>query len=274
MNFQQRVKQTQLQTKSLLCIGLDPDVEKIPRSLRNTRNPVLEFNKRVIGATGDLVCAYKLNLAFYEVYGRQGWEALEKSLDYIEDPVLRIADGKRNDIGNSAERYAAALLKEMDFDAVTVNPYMGGDTIEPFLRDPAKGAFVLTLTSNPGSKDFQKLRVGSDYLYEKVIRKAKIWNKNGNVGLVVGATHPRQLAGIRKSVPSMPILLPGVGAQGGDLRAAIRYGVAKDGDLLLINVGRSVLYAGGDDPAYERKIRYEALKLIEACDEIRVTMNK
>jgi orotidine 5'-phosphate decarboxylase subfamily 2 len=274
MNFQQRVKQTQLQSKSLLCIGLDPDVEKIPRSLRNTRNPVLEFNKRVIGATGDLVCAYKLNLAFYEVYGRQGWEALEKSLDYIEDPVLRIADGKRNDIGNSAERYAAALLKEMDFDAVTVNPYMGGDTIEPFLRDPAKGAFILALTSNPGSKDFQTLRIGSSYLYEKVVRKAKTWNKNGNVGLVVGATHPRQLAGIRKSVPSMPILLPGVGAQGGDLRAAIRYGVAKDGDLLLINVGRSVLYAGGDDPAYERKIRYEALKLIEACDEIRVTMNK
>ncbi len=262
MNFQDRISEIQQSTRSLLCIGLDTDESKIPESLRSLDHPLVEFNKRIIDATADLVCAYKLNLAFYEVYGLKGWEALIETLAHIPSGLIRIADGKRNDIGNSADRYARALLEEMDFDAVTVNPYMGADTVEPFLKNPAKGAFVLALTSNPGSKDFQKLRVGSKYLYEKVVSKAKAWNTRRNVGLVVGATKPRELAGIRKTVPHMPILLPGVGAQGGDLKAAIRNGCTANGDGLLVNVGRSILYAGGDAGDFSPAIRREAENVV------------
>ncbi len=243
MTFTEKVRDIQQTKNSLLCIGLDPVLEKIPPHLQKTGDPIVEFNRHVIELTSDMVCAYKFNLAFYEAQGPSGIEALEASLELVPPGILTIGDGKRNDIGNSAERYAEMLFEGLEFDAVTVNPYMGTDSVEPFLTYPDKGAFILALTSNPGAKDFQKLKVGNHYLYEKVVQRAKKWNTQGNVGLVVGATQPRELAGIRKHVPEMPILLPGVGAQGGDLKKSVEQGCSKYRDLLLINVGRAIIYA-------------------------------
>jgi len=243
MNFSEKVREVQQRTNSLLCIGLDPVLEKIPSHLQKTGDPIVEFNKFIIETTSDIVCAYKFNLAFYEAQGVSGIEALEESLESVPNEILTIGDGKRNDIGNSAERYAETLFYGFEFDAVTVNPYMGTDSVEPFIRDPEKGAFILALTSNPGARDFQKLKVGDNYLYEKVIQRAKKWNTNNNIGFVVGATQPRELASIRKRVHDMPILLPGVGAQGGDLKKSVESGCSKKRDMLLVNVGRSIIYA-------------------------------
>lgn len=243
MTFAERVRHIQREKNSLLCIGLDPVIDKIPPHLQKTGEPIVAFNKHIIEATADLVCAYKFNLAFYEIHGPAGIEALEESIELVPPEILTIGDGKRNDIGNSAERYAEMLFGGLDFDAATVNPYMGTDAVEPFIRDPDKGAFILALTSNPGAKDFQKLKTGNHYLYEKVVLQAKKWNEHDNVGLVVGATQPRELANIRKRVPAMPILLPGIGVQGGDLKKSIENGCTKEGDSLLINVGRSIIYS-------------------------------
>jgi orotidine-5'-phosphate decarboxylase len=263
MNLTEHIRAIQKASDSLLCIGLDPDLDKIPSFLKESDDPVFEFNRQIINATMDLVCGYKLNLAFYEVHGARGWESLNKTLQIIPRDLIRIADGKRNDIGNSAARYAQALLHEMDFDAVTVNPYMGADSIEPFLEKPEKGAFILALTSNPGAEDFQKLRVGDAYLYEKVIEKANEWNEHKNVGIVVGATQADELASIRRRVPDMPILLPGVGAQGGDLQSSVKYGCTADGDMLIINVGRSILYAGRQKKDFIEKVRQAAQNVNE-----------
>jgi len=243
MTFTERLRKIQQTCNSLLCIGLDPVLDKIPSHLQKTGDPVVEFNKHIIESTSDIVCAYKFNLAFYEVMGPAGIEALEDSLDLVPQEILTIGDGKRNDIGNSAERYAEMLFEGFEFDAVTVNPYMGTDSVEPFIKYPGKGAFILALTSNPGAKDFQKLKIGDRYLYEKVVQRAKKWNTGNNIGLVVGATQSRELAGIRKLASDMPILLPGIGAQGGDLKKSIENGCTRKKDLLLINVGRSIIYA-------------------------------
>jgi orotidine-5'-phosphate decarboxylase len=225
-------------------------------------NPVLEFNRQIIEATQDLVCAYKPNLAFYEAMGDRGLNALRETLKLIPKSVLSIGDGKRGDIGNTAERYAKSLFDDFGFDSVTVNPYMGFDSIEPFLKNPEKGVFILTLTSNPGSKDFQRLKVGTRPLYERVVHAAKKWNMNQNIGFVVGATHPKELQGIRKIVPDMPILIPGIGKQGGDLKSAIRYGCNKHGQLAIINASRSIIYASsGKDFAVTA--RAEANKMLE-----------
>lgn len=263
MTFTERLRQIQQAKNSLLCIGLDPVIGKIPPHLQKTGDPIVAFNKHIIESTSDIVCAYKFNLAFYEAHGPAGIEALEESLELVPPGILTIGDGKRNDIGNSAERYAEMLFEGLEFDAVTVNPYMGTDSVEPFMRNPEKGAFILALTSNPGAKDFQKLKVGSLYLYQKVVQQAKKWNRFGNVGLVVGATQPRELANIRKRVPAMPILLPGIGAQGGDLKKSIDNGCTKKGDLLLINIGRAIIFS--------ERIRDSAL---EAYDMINTYRNK
>jgi orotidine-5'-phosphate decarboxylase len=245
MNFYQRLRSIQKKTNSLLCIGLDPDLTGIPAFLRRGRNPIYEFNRRIIDATADLVCAFKLNLAFYEADGVKGWRTLEKTLEEIPPGVLTIGDGKRGDIANTATLYARSLFEVLGFDAVTVNPYMGRDSVEPFLANPAKGVFILALTSNPGSGDFQQLTAGGRRLFQHVVAAAKRWNVRNNCGLVVGATKPAELHRIREAAPEMPILIPGVGAQGGDLREAVRSGCTARGDFALINVGRSVLYASG-----------------------------
>jgi orotidine-5'-phosphate decarboxylase len=262
MSFTQKLREIQIKQNSLLCIGLDVDTEKIPEHLRASENPVLEFNKQIIEATCDLVCAYKPNLAFYEAMGEQGLNALRGTIKLIPKSVLTIGDGKRGDIGNTAERYAKSLLDDFGFDAVTVNPYMGFDSVEPFLKDPEKGVFILALTSNPGSKDFQRLKVGTKSLYEKVVLSAKKWNANKNIGLVVGATHAKELQRVRKMVADMPILIPGIGKQGGDLKSAVRFGCDKNGQLAIINASRSILYASsGKD--FAEAARSEAKRMVE-----------
>ncbi|MCI0706442.1 MAG: orotidine-5'-phosphate decarboxylase [Ignavibacteriae bacterium] len=268
MTFQQRIRTVQQKSNSLLCIGLDTDAKLLPRHLGRSADAVLSFNRRIIDATHDLACAYKLNLAFYESLGEKGWRVMEKTLEHIPRGVITVGDGKRGDIGNTAERYAQALFSELGFDAVTVNPYMGYDSVEPFLRDKSKGVFLLALTSNPGSKDFQRLNVGSRPLYERVVQTAVKWNTKKNIGLVVGATHPRELQRVRTLAPDMPILIPGIGKQGGDLKSAVQYGCAKKGYLAVINASRSIIYASrGKD--FAQAARQEAMKLREEINRHR-----
>jgi orotidine-5'-phosphate decarboxylase len=231
---------------------------------------VTDFNRRIIDATHDLVCAYKLNLAFYEAGGERGWRSLHETLRSIPGNIITIGDAKRGDIGNTAELYARSLFTELRFSACTVNPYMGTDSVEPILRDPDRGVFVLAVTSNPGAKDFQYLPVRGKPLYEHVIAKVRRWNTNQNCGLVVGATRPGELQRIRRAVPGMPILIPGIGAQGGDLRQAVRYGCTQRGTLALITVSRGVLYASAADD-FANAARSAALKLrdeINRCREM------
>jgi len=262
MSFTQRLRRVQFKQNSLLCIGLDVDINKIPAHLQSMEHPVLEFNRQIIEATHDLVCAYKPNLAFYEAMGEHGLTILRETLKLIPKSVITIGDGKRGDIGNTAERYVTSLFDDFCFDAVTVNPYMGFDSVEPFLINPEKGVFILVLTSNSGSKDFQRLKVGTKPLYEKVVHTIKKWNKNQNIGIVVGATHPKELQCIRKIVPDMPILIPGIGKQGGDLKSAIRYGCDKDGQLAVINASRSIIYASSGKN-FAEAARIEAKKIVE-----------
>ncbi|MGA9117000.1 MAG: orotidine-5'-phosphate decarboxylase [Bacteroidota bacterium] len=243
MNFSQRLRNAQDRSGSLLCIGLDPDERLLPPGLRGRRNPAAAFNRLIVEATEDLVCAYKLNLAFYEAMGAGGRRALEETLAAIPSRVITIGDGKRGDIGNSSELYARALFKDLGFDACTVNPYMGRDSVEPFTADERRGAFLLAATSNPGAGDFQNLRVRGRPLYEEVIRRAVQWNTRGNIGFVVGATQPAALARACALAPGAPLLIPGIGAQGGDLPGAVRSGCDAEGRMAVLNAGRSVLYA-------------------------------
>jgi len=262
MTFTQRLLEIQTKQNSLICIGLDVDKDKIPKHLLSASDPILEFNRRIIEATNDLVCAYKPNLAFYEAMGEVGMYALRETLKLIPKTIITIGDGKRGDIGNTAERYATSLYNDYGFDSVTVNPYMGYDSVEPFLRNKEKGVFLLALTSNPGSKDFQRLKVGTKPFYEKVVLSAKKWNTQNNIGLVVGATHPKELQHIRKIVPDMPILIPGIGKQGGDLKSSILYGCSKNGKLAVINVSRSIIYASPEKD-FAEAARKAVLKMLE-----------
>jgi orotidine-5'-phosphate decarboxylase len=260
MKFISKLRRVQRKNKSLLCIGLDTDPAKLPRHLRKSKNAVVHFNQSIIEATSDLVCAYKLNLAFYEALGERGWLALRETLAAIPRSIITIGDGKRGDIGNTAEQYACALFDELQFDSATVNPYMGYDSVEPFIRSDERCAFVLALTSNEGSNDFQRLIFRGRPLYEKVVQAAVKWNAKENVGLVVGATHPKELQPIRALSPTMPILIPGIGKQGGDLESAVRFGCTADGDLAIINASRSILFASsGKD--FAAAARNEALQL-------------
>lgn len=266
--FTARLHDIQEQTKSLLCVGLDTDSKKLPPSIAESKNPVLEFNQRIIEATRDLVCAYKVNLAFYESAGEKGWQTIEETLAAIPADLITIGDAKRGDIGNSSEMYARELMDGFGFTASTVNPYMGEDSVAPFLQREDHGAFILAVTSNPGAKDFQYLPVRGRPLYEHVIAKVKKWNRLKNCGLVVGATRPRELRHIRQLVPDMPILIPGVGTQGGDLVSAIRHGCDKHGRLAIVNASRSVIYASAKDD-FADAARREALALRDAINTIR-----
>jgi orotidine-5'-phosphate decarboxylase len=238
MNFIEKLLKSAHSNDSLLCIGLDPDPELMPEGVS-----VLDFNLAIIEATYDLVCAYKPNLAFYEAMGVEGTRALAATVDSMPDTIPVIGDAKRGDIGNTARAYAAALFEGFGFDAVTVNPYLGGDSLEPFIEYEDKGVFVLCRTSNPGSADLQDLKVGKKPLFEVVAKKALEWNKYGNIGLVVGATYPNDLKRVRKICPDMPILIPGVGKQGGDLAAAVRNGVDANKEKAIINSSRGIIYA-------------------------------
>ena len=243
--------------KSLLCVGLDTDLSKIPPQLLDYEDPIFEFNKAVIDATKDLCVAYKPNLAFYESLGPRGWISLEKTMKYIPKNIFTIADAKRGDIGNTSKMYAKTFFEYFDFDAVTVAPYMGIDSVEPFLEFEDKWVILLGLTSNVGSSDFQKLSLSNgNTLYQEVIKKSHQWGKPENLMYVIGATHPELLKEIRDIASDYFFLVPGVGAQGGDLKAVINHGANIEMGLL-INSSREIIYAGkGLD--FQEKIQAKA----------------
>jgi orotidine-5'-phosphate decarboxylase len=246
MTFKQKLAAIQRKNNSLLCVGLDTDIAKIPPCIKNTENPQLEFNRRIIESTKDLVCAYKLNLAFYESGGSICYETIRKTLALIPPEIITIGDGKRGDIGNTAEHYARILFVDWKFDAATVNPYMGKDSVDPFIKSDEHGVFLLALTSNRGAKDFQYLQSRGKPLYEHIVRRALKWNTNDNMGLVVGATHSAELKKIRSIAKEMPLLIPGIGAQQGDLDKTVRYGCTKEGDMAVINISRGIIYASAE----------------------------
>jgi len=251
----------QIQRKaSYLCVGLDTDPARIPSSLAGESDPIFAFNKAIIDATQDLCVAYKPNLAFYEALGERGWSALRKTVDYIPDTHLTIADAKRGDIGNTARKYAEAFFTQYDFDALTIAPYMGADSVRPFLEYPGKWAILLGLTSNPGSKDFQLQQLqNGQQLFEEVLQSAASWGNPNQLMFVVGATHPDRIEQIRRLVPDHFLLVPGVGAQGGDLAGISGAGLNKHCGLL-VNASRSIIYASaGDD--YQKAARQAAQQL-------------
>jgi orotidine-5'-phosphate decarboxylase len=245
--FDEKLNQLIRQKRSLLCVGLDTDITKIPNCLLSEMDPLFAFNREIIEATHDYVCAYKINIAFYESLGIPGWELLERTLNLIPDNVLVIADAKRGDIENTGQKYAQTYFKTYDFDAITVSPYMGMDSVTPFLEYEDKGVFVLCLTSNPGATDFQFLRVDDEPLYLKVAEKVVSWNfLYGNCGLVVGGTHTHEIEEIRNVAPTLPFLVPGIGAQGGNLEKVIQYATDERGESALINSSRTVIYGSSE----------------------------
>ena len=247
MEREQLIEQIRLK-KSFLCVGLDTDINKIPTHLLDAEDPVFEFNKQIIDATKDLCVAYKLNTAFYESRGLAGWKSLIRTSEYLPADCFSIADAKRGDIGNTSEMYAKAFFNPessgMSFDSVTVAPYMGADSVKPFLNFPGKWAIVLALTSNAGSKDFQFLTSveRSESLHETVLETAKQWGDASNIMFVVGATQGEAFLSIRKHVPDHFLLVPGVGAQGGNLEEVCKYGLNRDCGLL-VNSSRAIIYA-------------------------------
>jgi orotidine-5'-phosphate decarboxylase len=254
MKFVEKLNAAAEKNQSLVCVGLDTSPEAIPPGMS-----VLDFNKAIIDATADLVCVYKPNIAFYEAQGKQGWEILYHTIQHIPRDIPVIIDAKRGDIGNTAEAYAKALFVQLGCDAITASPYLGQDSLEPFLKYEDKGVIILCRTSNKGAGDLQSLPCQFEGktmpLYEVVAIKASRWNTNGNVGLVIGATYPEELKTIRQAHPSLPILIPGVGAQGGDLALAVKYGIDAHKRGIMINSSRQIIYAskGADFAAAARK---------------------
>ena len=256
--------------RSFLCIGLDVDLDKIPAHLLGTKDPIFEFNKAIIDATHDLTVAYKPNTAFYEAYGLKGWESLSKTIEYLNKnypAVFTIADAKRGDIGNTSTRYAKAFFDDMNFDSVTVAPYMGSDSVEPFLAFEDKFTIMLALTSNKGGLDFQVLKdeTGTT-LYEKVLERSLLWKNSDQLMYVVGATRPEYFQKIRKIVPDHFLLVPGVGAQGGDLQEVCRFGMNNDIGLL-VNSSRGIIYASAAKD-FDVMARESASKLQEEMQQI------
>jgi len=254
---------TQIKDKnSFLCIGLDVDLEKIPKHLLSSDDPIFEFNKQIIAATHDLAVAYKPNIAFYEAYGLSGWKSLEKTINYLNEKypeIFTIADAKRGDIGNTATRYAKAFFENLSFDALTVAPYMGQDSVEPFLAFKDKFTILLALTSNRGGLDFQGLETKNAKVFEHVLQKSLDWKNAEQLMYVVGATKPEYFKAIRKIVPNNFLLVPGIGAQGGDLQSVCDNGLNNDVGLL-INSSRGIIYAG-EGLDFAQKSRKKALAL-------------
>ena len=261
LTTQQLISEIQLK-KSFLCIGLDVDLNKIPKHLLQLEDPIFEFNKSIIDATHDLCVSYKPNIAFYEAYGLKGWISLQKTINYLNEnhpEIFTIADAKRGDIGNTSSMYAKAFFEDLNFDSVTVAPYMGKDSVEPFLAFENKHTIMLALTSNEGAFDFQTLKVNGTELYKQVLETSKGWKNSQNLMYVVGATKAEYFTEIRKIVPDSFLLVPGVGAQGGSLSEVCKYGMNQDIGLL-INSSRAIIYASnGND--FAEKAREEALKL-------------
>lgn len=269
MNRDQLFRHIQ-QKNSYLCVGLDTDLDKIPQHLRSAEDPIFEFNKQIIDATHPYAVAYKPNIAFYEALGAKGWESLQKTLAYIPKECFTIADAKRGDIGNTSSLYAKAFFEYMSFDSITVAPYMGEDSVKPFLAFQDKWVILLAHTSNPGSRDFQLIESAHSgrRLYEEVLLKAQQWATPDQLMFVVGATQTERIAGIRALAPDYFFLVPGIGAQGGDLEMVSRYGFNKQCGLL-VNSARAIIYAsGGTDFAVRageeaRKVQEEMAKYLQ-----------
>ncbi|MEQ1553405.1 MAG: orotidine-5'-phosphate decarboxylase [Ferruginibacter sp.] len=246
------------QKKTYLCVGLDTDIDKIPKHLLQNKNAIVDFNKAIIDATKNYCVSYKINTAFYEALGSKGWAAMEETVDYIPSTHLKIADAKRGDIGNTSSQYAKAFFETLKFDAITIAPYMGEDSIRPFLEYEDKWTIVLGLTSNKGAADFEMKRlVGevtnkgdgqlrSEYLYENVIKKIALWGSPNNLMFVIGATQANELENIRTIIPHNFLLIPGVGFQGGSLAETSKHGMNKDCGLL-VNASRAIIYAGSGE---------------------------
>jgi orotidine-5'-phosphate decarboxylase len=262
MTTQQLYNQIQ-QKQSFLCIGLDVDLNKIPQHLLATEDPIFEFNKAIIDATHDLAVAYKPNTAFYEAYGLKGWIAFEKTINYINHKhpeIFTIADAKRGDIGNTSAMYAKAFLEDLNFDSITVAPYMGKDSVEPFLAVKNKFAILLALTSNEGAFDFQTQKAGKEELYKTVLKTSQSWQNSQKLMYVVGATKAEYFKEIRKIIPDNFLLVPGIGAQGGSLSEVCRYGLNSTVGLL-VNSSRAVIYASGtEDFAMEARIQAQKVQ--------------
>lgn len=263
----QELKQQIFAKKSYLCVGLDTTLERIPKHLLKEEDPIFSFNKAIIDATKDLCVAYKPNIAFYEALGAKGWESLQKTLDYIPKEHFTIADAKRGDIGNTSRLYAKAFFDTMAFDSITVAPYMGVDSVSPFLEFENKWVILLGLTSNKGSQDFQMtMQEDGMPLFEKVMRQAQTWGSAEQLMFVVGATHPEKFQEIRAIAPNSFLLVPGVGAQGGDLAGLSKYGLNEDVGLL-VNSSRGIIYAGTEED-FAKKSREAALKLQQEMSSI------
>lgn len=252
MTREQLIRQIR-EKQSYLCVGLDPDLAKIPRHLLSLPDPIFEFNRQIIDSTQDLCVAYKLNTAFYEAQGIAGWTSLKKTIDYIPKDQFTIADAKRGDIGNTSTQYAKAFFETLGVDSITVAPYMGEDSVRPFLEFEGKWAIVLGLTSNPGAKDFEMLISGSQKIYEKVLEKVQQWGTKDNLMFVVGATQAEEFINIRRIIPDHFLLVPGVGFQGGSLEAISKMAMTKDCGIL-VNVSRAIsLSSGKEDFAREAR---------------------
>lgn len=262
MNFQQKLKNIIKKNNSLLCIGLDPELEKLPKHLLNSADPIFEFNKEIIDQTADLVCAYKPNIAFYEAYGIEGLKSLKKTVDYLKQKYHKIPiilDAKRGDIGNTAKMYAKAIFEYWDVDATTVYPYLGLDSVLPFFQYKDKCTILLVRTSNPDAKTFQDQKVNGEPLYIRIAKKIKEWRFD-NIGLFVGATYPEELKKIRKLFPNSPFLTAGLGAQGAQSEKAVKAGVDKNGENLICNNSREIIYAGNDKD-FAKKSAQKAQKI-------------
>jgi len=270
MNFADKIRGRWTCQNSLLCVGLDPDINKIPEHIRKCDNPIFEFNRLIIDSTHDLVCAYKPQIAYFSAFGAE--IELEMTIKYIHDnypDIPVILDAKRGDIGSTAKMYSIEAFDRYKADAVTVNPYLGGDTLRPFLDRKDKGVILLCRTSNPGASDIQDIESDGDKLYRIVARRAaKEWNYNNNIMLVVGATYPEELKEIRLIAGDIPFLVPGIGVQGGDVEKAVKNGITSDRTGMVINSSRGIIYAG-DGKDFTDIARKAAIQLRDEINKYR-----
>lgn len=266
MNSIEKLIEAEKKNDSILCVGLDIVADNMPKQIDRSIEGMLAFNKAIIDVTSDLVSSYKINFAFYEQYGRRGYELLEKTVAMIPQDIHIIADAKRGDIGNTSAAYAKAVFEELKCDSITVSPYMGKDSVSPFLGYSDKMVFLLCLTSNSGSTDFEKEKIADQYLYEVVLEKSMKWGSADNLGYVVGATHPEELKSIRNLANDRYFLIPGIGAQGGSPYDVME---ANGSGPSIINSSRGIIYAGGNEERYEDFIRLAALELRNQLNEAR-----
>lgn len=266
MNAIEKLRNAELTNNSILCVGLDIVADKMPSHIERSIEGMLHFNQSIVEATSDLVASYKINFAFYEQYGIHGFELLTKTIDAIPKHIHIIADAKRGDIGNTSKAYAKAIFEEFKCDSITVNPYMGQDSVTPFLEYKDKMVFLLCLTSNPGSNDFEKKKIDEQYLYELVLEKSMKWGGADQLGYVVGATHPSELEHIRNLAQDRCLLIPGIGSQGGDPKAVLE---ANQTGPAIINSSRGIIYAGGNNMQFEEDVRQAAINLNETLNKHR-----